>query len=56
MTAPCPTCGLKLWDADDLIPGDYVCTCDDEPDDDAGHGDDWPPVETTTAFADRGLL
>jgi len=40
MTVPCPTCGLKLWDADDLVPGDYVCTCE-EPDDDAGHGDTW---------------
>ena len=24
----CPSCGLKAWDADDLQPGDYVCTCD----------------------------
>lgn len=24
---PCATCGLKQWDADDLKPGDYVCTC-----------------------------
>lgn len=30
---------------------------DDEPDDDAGHGDDWPPgVVVEQAFAERGLL
>jgi hypothetical protein len=31
MTAspPCPLCGLKLWDADDLVPGDSVCVCGD---------------------------
>ncbi len=34
MSVPCPACGLKRWDADDLIPGDFVCTCD-ELDDDA---------------------
>lgn len=29
----------------------------DEPDDDAGHGDDWPPgVVTEHTFAERGLL
>lgn len=27
----CETCGLKKWDADDLVPGDYVCTCDEQP-------------------------
>lgn len=57
MTEPCPACGLKAWDADDLSPGDFVCTCGDEPDDDAGHGDDRPPeVVTGHAFAERGLL
>lgn len=25
----CELCGLKPWDADDLIPGDMVCVCDD---------------------------
>lgn len=25
----CAGCGLKTWDAPDLEPGDYVCTCDD---------------------------
>lgn len=25
----CPKCGLKTWDAPDLIPGDMVCVCDD---------------------------
>ncbi len=25
----CGQCGLKPWDADDLLPGDMVCTCDD---------------------------
>lgn len=28
----CDECGLKLWDADNLEPGDMVCVCDD-PDD-----------------------
>jgi hypothetical protein len=49
----------------DSAPGE-VCYCthregcpfaDDQPDDDAGHGDDWPPgVVTEHAFAERGLL
>jgi hypothetical protein len=25
----CAGCGLKTWDAPDLVPGDSVCTCDD---------------------------
>lgn len=25
--SPCATCGLKTWDAPDLEPGDFVCTC-----------------------------
>jgi hypothetical protein len=24
---PCRTCGLKPWDAPDLEPGEFVCTC-----------------------------
>ena len=48
----CPYCLSKTCDGD----------CDeaayaDELDDDAGHGDDWPPhVVTEHAFAERGLL
>ncbi|GGN39134.1 hypothetical protein FHR83_006786 [Actinoplanes campanulatus] len=26
---PCPTCGLRPWDAPDLTPGEFVCTCND---------------------------
>src|SRR5690242_14826432 len=22
-------CDFKHWDADDLVPGDFICTCDD---------------------------
>ncbi|GAA0550259.1 hypothetical protein GCM10010172_35460 [Paractinoplanes ferrugineus] len=29
MSNPCSTCNLKFWDADDLRPGDFVCTCGD---------------------------
>jgi hypothetical protein len=33
MTTPidfrCPVCGLKRWDAGDLVPGDLVCVCGD---------------------------
>jgi len=25
----CGRCGLKRWAADDLQPGDFVCTCDE---------------------------
>jgi hypothetical protein len=24
----CPDCGLRQWDAVDLLPGHMVCTCD----------------------------
>jgi hypothetical protein len=24
---PCPVCKLKAWDAPDLQPGEFVCTC-----------------------------
>jgi len=42
-------------DPDDF--DDSVCECPwCVPDDEAGHGDDWPPTVTETAFADRGLL
>lgn len=51
------------WDGcDDLHDGEFFCgdpdcSCGEEPDDDAGHGDDWPPfVVTTTAFQEAGLL
>lgn len=27
---PCLDCGLKKWDAADLNPGEYVCTCNEE--------------------------
>lgn len=44
-------------DDDEFFCGDPDCSCGDAPDDDAGHGDDWPPdVVTETSFADRGLL
>lgn len=66
MAEPCPTCGLKTWDAEDLIPGDYVCTCNEDPDDDDMQcpcgGDCWdnvrvmPAIETVTAFSEAGLL
>lgn len=54
MSTRCPTCGLKTWDADDLEPGNYVCTCDvqdDEtvccdPDCTCGDGDPGRPIET----------
>jgi hypothetical protein len=50
----------------DSAPGE-VCYCthregcpfadgEDEPDDDAGYGDDWPPVVTEHAFEEAGLL
>jgi hypothetical protein len=29
VSALCPDCGLPSWDADDLEPGDFVCTCMD---------------------------
>jgi hypothetical protein len=28
-TQRCPVCGLKPWDAADLTPGEFVCTCND---------------------------
>jgi len=46
----CPDCG------DSGCGGDCAERFGPDPDDDAGHGDDWPPTETVTAFADRGLL
>lgn len=58
-SAPCPDCGLKSWDADDLIPGEWVCTCDDLDD----MADGWPdgviigvrPVETVADVAEWTL-
>jgi hypothetical protein len=29
MSALCPDCELPSWDADELEPGDFVCTCMD---------------------------
>lgn len=51
MSALCPDCGLKTWDADDLNPLDEVCACDDEvaccdPDCTCGDGDPGRPIET----------
>lgn len=52
MSAPCPDCGLKPWDADDLEPGEYVCTCLDgetvccDPDCTCGDGDPGRPIVT----------
>lgn len=40
----CPYCGES----------DCRGGCDNETDDDAGHGDDWPSIETVTVA--RGLL
>ncbi|WP_433368430.1 hypothetical protein ACQPZX_41550 [Actinoplanes sp. CA-142083] len=38
---PCASCGLKRWDAQDLQPGDEVCTCDKPFDDEpAKEGED----------------
>lgn len=57
----CEDCGWMDCEGDcvDEEPDGAVCPCGcglDEPDDDAGHGDDWPGVETTTAFQEAGLL
>lgn len=35
MNDVCPECGLKHCDADELQPGEFVCTCDDPFDDDS---------------------
>lgn len=58
---PCKACWRQVGRGADpreeeFFCGNPDCSCGDEPDDDAGHGDDWPPVETVTAFSERGLL
>lgn len=42
------------FDDSEFFCGDPGCSCGDAPDDDAGHGDDWPGV--VTVAVDRGLL
>jgi len=56
----CQECGAPPEGCDCAWTED-LCDCCGDPDDDAGHGDDWPadvirPVRTTVAFQKAGLL